>query len=290
MKSTIVGALICLLPFPALAHHTPEHTKSMMMGEMSDPAPTPYEAPPPPEAFSGPAHAADIVFDPVTMAEAREVLRREQGAKNAYKIMVDRLEARMKEGNDDYLWDGQGWYGGDLNRLWIKTEGEGEFGEDPEEAELQVLWSRAITPWFDFQAGARHDILPGDLDRTYLVVGIQGLAPYFFELDAATFLSDEGDFTARFEGEYDQLLTQKLILQPRIELNFSAQDVPELGLGSGLTSVETGLRLRYEFHPEFAPYIGIGYERLVGDTADYARSANEDLGGWRALAGLRAWF
>ncbi|GFO81434.1 MAG: hypothetical protein A49_10610 [Methyloceanibacter sp.] len=260
------------------------------MGQMGDPAPSPYEAPPPPEAFSGPAHAADVVFDPVTMAEARETLRREQGAKNAYKIMVDRLEARMKEGNDDYLWDGQGWYGGDLNKLWIKTEGEGEFGDDPEEAELQALWSRAINPWFDFQAGARHDFLPGDLDRSYLVVGIQGLAPYFFELDTAAFLSDEGDLTARFEGEYDQLITQKLILQPRIELNFSAQDVPELGLGSGLTSVETGLRLRYEFHPEFAPYIGVGYERLIGDTADYARAANEDLGGWRALAGLRAWF
>lgn len=290
MKSLPLALLFCLLPCIALAHHTAEHSKSMMMGQMGDPSPTPYEAPPPPEAFSGPAHAADIVFDPVTMAEAREGARRELGATNAYKIMVDRLEARMKEGNDDYLWEGQGWYGGDLNKLWIKTEGEGEFGEDPEDAELQALWSRAINPWFDFQAGARHDFLPGDLDRSYLVVGIQGLAPYFFELDAAAFLSDEGDLTARFEGEYDQLLTQKLILQPRIELNFSAQDVPELGLGSGLTSVETGLRLRYEFHPEFAPYIGIGYERFIGDTADYARAANQDLGGWRALAGLRAWF
>jgi len=290
MRMLTLAFLFCLVPpVAAFAHHTPEHSKSMMMGQMRDPAPTPYKAPPP-EAFTGPTHAADVVFDPVTMAEAREVLRREQGAMNAYKIMVDRLEARMKEGNDDYLWEGQGWYGGDLNKLWIKTEGEGRFGEDPEEAELQALWSRAVSPWFDFQAGARHDFLPGDLDRSYLVFGVQGLAPYFFELDAAAFLSDEGDLTARFEGEYDQLLTQKLILQPRIELNFSAQDVPELGLGSGLTSVETGLRLRYEFHPEFAPYIGIGYERFIGDTADYARAANEDLGGWRALAGLRAWF
>src|SRR5665648_334576 len=153
MRSTIVGALICLLPFPALAHHTPEHTKSMTMGDMSDPAPTSYEAPPPPEAFSGPAHAADIVFDPVTMAEAREVLRREQGAKKAYKIMVYRLEARMKEGNDDYLWDGQGWYGGDLNKLWIKTEGQGAFGEEPEDAELQALWSRPLPLGLIFRPG-----------------------------------------------------------------------------------------------------------------------------------------
>lgn len=274
----------------ALAQETASHHQTMQMEQRGISEIPLGESAPPPEAFSGPAHAADAVFASEAMAEARGTLRREQGAVNAYKIMVDRLEARMKGGKDDYLWDAQGWYGGDLNRLWVKTEGEGQFGSDPEQAELQALWSRAINPWFDLQAGMRQDFLPDGLDRSHAVIGIQGLAPYFFEVDTAAFFSDKGDLTARFEGEYDQLLTQKLILQPRIEVNFSAQDIPELEIGSGVTSVETGIRLRYEFHPEFAPYVGIGYERLIGDTADYARAANEDLGGWRALAGLRTWF
>src|SRR3546814_4465027 len=108
-----------------------------------------------------------------------------------------------------YLWDAQGWYGGDINKFWFKTEGEGNFGESPEQVEVQALWSRAITPWFDFQAGIRYDFRP-DPERGHLVVGLQGLVPYQFEIDAAAFLSDEGDLTARFEAEYDQRITQRL--------------------------------------------------------------------------------
>ena len=115
------------------------------------------DAPPPPAALSGPAHAADLVYGPLDMAEAREELRHENGDIRAYMVMVDQLEMRMRGGEDGYLWDAQGWYGGDLNKLWIKTEGEGTFGETPEDAEVQALWSRAITPWFDFQAGVRYE-------------------------------------------------------------------------------------------------------------------------------------
>lgn len=247
-------------------------------------------APPPPAALSGPAHAADLVYGPLDMAEAREGLREDQGELRAYMVMVDQLEARMRGGDDGYLWDAQGWYGGDLNKLWIKTEGEGTFSEMPEDAEVQALWSRAITPWFDFQAGVRYDFLPDDADRSHLVVGLQGLVPYFFEIDAAAFLSDEGDVTARFEAEYDQLITQKLILQPRVEFELAAQDIPELDIGRGVSSLKTELRLRYEFVPEFAPYIGVGYERQMGKTADFVRAAGEDVGEWSALVGVRTWF
>jgi len=152
-----------------------------------------------------------------------------------------------------------------------------------------VLWSHAITPWWDFQVGARYDFAP-DPERSHLVVGIQGLAPYEFEIDAAAFLSDEGDLTARFEGEFDLLITQQLILQPRIEFNLAAQDVAEIGLGSGLTSVEAGIRLRYEIVREFAPYVGVEYQQLIGETADYARAAGEDVGGWNFVVGVRSWF
>ena len=202
------------------------------MGTMGGAVPGLPEAPPPPAAFSGPRHAADLLFDPAAMEKAREELRAEQGEVTTYRVMVDQFEARIHDGRDGYLWDAQGWYGGDINKLWIKTEGEGSFGEELEEAEVQALWSRAITPWFDLQAGVRYDFRP-DPERGHLVLGLQGLVPYQFEVDAAAFVSHEGDVSARLEGEYDLLITQRLILQPRAEIELAAQDVRELGIGSG---------------------------------------------------------
>ena len=207
----------------------------------------------------------------------------------AHKIMLDRLEAKLHDGRDGYQWDGQAWYGGDIDKLWVESEGEGTFGKQPERAELQVLWSRAITPWFDLQAGGRYDLLPGK-DVGHLVIGVQGLAPYFFEIEAKAFLSHKGDLTARVEAEYDQLITQRLILQPRLEAELSAQDVPETGTGIGLSTIEAGLRLRYEFVPEFAPYIGVQYERKIGHAADFARDEGEKVDALSFLAGLRLWF
>jgi copper resistance protein B len=204
-------------------------------------------------------------------------------------VLIDRLETSVRGGRDGYAWDAEGWYGGDIDKLWVKTEGEGSFGENPEQAELQALFSHALDPWFNLQAGVRQDFRPGP-ERTHLVVGIQGLMPYWFEVDGALFLSNKGELTARFEAEYDQRLTQKLILQPRVELDLSAQQIPAIGIGSALTSAESGLRLRYEFVPEFAPYVGVAYERSFGDTADFARAAGEDVGGWNFLVGLRTWF
>ena len=259
------------------------------MGAQPGPTPTPPLAPPPAAAFEGPTHAADTLFDPSAMAGAREQLRVEQGEMRTYRVMIDQLEARIRDDEEGYLWDGQAWYGGDIDKLWIKTEGEGGFNEKLEEAEVQALWSHAITPWFDVQAGVRYDFRP-DPERGHLVVGLQGLAPYYFEIDAAAFLSDEGDLTARFEAEYDQLITQRLILQPRLEFDLAAQDVREIGVGSGLSSAEAGLRLRYEFVPEFAPYIGVEYERKFGETADFARDEGEDAGEWSILLGVRTWF
>ncbi|NNC73129.1 MAG: copper resistance protein B [Sphingomonadaceae bacterium] len=244
---------------------------------------------PPPAAFFGPAHAADTVFPPDVMAESREELRQNQGGMTTNLISIDRLEAQVADGEDGYVWEINAWYGGDIDKLWIKSEGEGEFGGSLEETEIQALWSHAIGPYFDVQAGLRYDIRP-EPDRAHAVLGVQGLAPYFFEIDVAAFLSDEGDLTARIEGEYDQRITQKLILQPRIELGFSAQDIPEIGIGSGFTGLEAGLRLRYEFVPEFAPYVGVEWQRQFGDTADFTRAAGGDPGRVVLLTGVRLWF
>lgn len=250
----------------------------------------PPVAPPPQAAFSGPEHAADLIWDPQLMARIRaNRLIDEHGGYTGYMVLLDRTELRVGEGRDGYAWDWEGWYGGDYDRLWVKTEGEGEFGRAIESAEVQALFSRAIGPWWNLQAGVRYDIRPQP-DRAHLVVGVQGLAPYWFEVDAAAFLSNKGDLTARIEAEYDQRITNWVILQPRVEFDLAAKDIPELGIGSGLSSVEAGLRLRYEIKREFAPYIGVQYERRLGDTARLARAAGEDVGGCSFLVGLRSWF
>lgn len=267
---------------------TDPHAGHAMPGMAADEAPP--VAPPPPEAFQGPEHAGTTVWDRDLFLRKREdALIEEHGGFTTGMLLIDRLEYRAQEGRDGYKWDGQAWYGGDYDRIWVKSEGEGAFGEVPEQAEVQLLYSRAINPWFNLQAGVRHDFQP-DPERTHLVLGIQGLAPYWFEVDGQLFLSNKGDVTARLEAEYGQRITQKLILQPAVEFDLAAQDVPELGIGAGLSSAEAGLRLRYEFVPEFAPYVGVEYERKFGDTADFARAAGEDVGGWAFLIGLRGWF
>ena len=244
--------------------------------------------PPPPEAGSGPARAAVAIWGEEAMNEARRELVRETDGGMRLWFQGDRLEYRAREGKDGYLWDIQGYYGGDIDKFWFKSEGEGSFGEPIEGAEVQALWSRAIAPFFDFQAGVRQDLTGPE--RTHAVIGIQGIAPYQFEVDAAAFVSTKGDVTARFEGELDQRITQRLILQPRAEIALSAQDIPELGIGAGLDRIEAGLRLRYEFAREFAPYVGVSQEWRIGDSADFARAAGEDPSVTNYVVGVRFWF
>ncbi len=246
------------------------------------------EGPPPPEALEGPEHAADEIYGADRMAKARATNHTTHGDMLTGTLMAERLELRIAEGHEASLWDVQGWYGDDIDKFVVKSEAEGEFGEALEDAEVQALWGHAIGPFFDLQAGIRLDLEPET--RSHLVLGVQGLAPYMWHVDGAVFLSDRGDFTARIEGEYDQKITQRLILQPRVELQLAAQDIPEREIGAGLTKVETGLRLRYEIAREFAPYVGVGYEAKIGQTAEIAKAAGEDPDGLAFLLGIRAWF
>lgn len=234
-------------------------------------------------------HYADRQFTPAEMDHARSQMMREQGGQSFYMVMFNLAEYQARRGRDGYRWDGEAWFGGDINRLTLKTEGEGAFREGVESAEVQALYSRAIGPYFNFQAGVRHDFQPSP-NRTYATVGFEGLAPYWFEVEGALFLSNKGDLLGRLEGYYDQRITQRLILQPRVELNLAAQDVPENRLGSGLTNAELGLRLRYEIERQFAPYIGISYDRKVGDTARFARADGERVQATSLVAGIRFWF
>ncbi len=204
-------------------------------------------------------------------------------------FQMDQNEYRLSDGDDAYVWEAQGWAGTDYDKLAFKTEGEKAIDGDLEKAELQVLYSRLITDFFDAQIGIRYDFEPNP-ERAYAVIGLQGLAPQFFEVDTALFISEDGDVSARLEAEYELLITQRLVLQPTVELNIAAQEVEELGIGSGPTDFEAGLRLRYEFTREFAPYIGVNYERGLFDTADFKRDEGEDVDAVSFVAGVRFFF
>lgn len=233
---------------------------------------------------------AQEVVDPEATAAVRAHMQHHHGGGMISYVEGERFEYQSNGGDPVFLWDAQGFYGGDINKFWVKTEGEYDFSADEfEEAEVQALFTRAVGSFWDLQAGVRHDFAPFE-DRTYGVLGVQGLAPYLFEIDAAAFVSGHGDVTARIEAEYEFLLTQRLILQPRAELNFAFQDIAALETGAGLSTAEAGLRLRYEIRREFAPYIGVSWMRSVGDTADYVRAAGEDPSSVSFVAGLRFWF
>lgn len=296
----IFAAVILAVPSPALAQAS---MPGMDMGEKPS---KPPEAPMPgmdmtakspgdAEIGTAPApappsdHAADALFDPGEMARARTALRRENGAFSGSMVLFDLAEYQARKGGDGYRWEGEAWFGGDIDRLLIKTEGEGSFGKPIEDFELQALYSRAISPFWNAHVGLRHDIVPNP-SRTYAVVGVEGIAPYWFHLTGQLFLSDKGDLRARLEGSYDERITQRLIFQPRAELNFSAQDMPSIGVGAGLSNFELGARLRYEIRKEFAPYVGVEWAKKTGNSARFARLAGEDSGAVNFVAGVRFWF
>lgn len=211
------------------------------------------------------------------------------------KLMIDRLEYAWADEEDTVNWEGQYWYGGDYNRLYIEGEGEDVVsgGEGGEIETLDVLYSRMIAPFWDVQMGAgyQREYGPGpDKERSFAVVGIQGLAPYWFEIDANLRLSDDGDASADLEAEYDCLLTQRTILQGRFETAYAASEVERFGVGQGMNNVKLGLRLRYEIKREFAPYIGVSWNKKLGDTADLAEAEGEDSEISSVVAGVRMWF
>jgi copper resistance protein B len=234
-------------------------------------------------------HAADAVFGADVMAQSRKELAYEVGGMGYSLVMLDLAEVGFQKGRETYRFEGEAFTGGNINRFGVKFEGEGAFGGRLDDLELQALYSRAIAPYWNLQAGVRHDIKP-DPSRTYLVAGVEGIAPYWFKVNAATFLSNKGELRARVEASYDQRITQSLILQPRIEANVSFQDIPAIGVGSGLTDFEAGLRLRYEIKQEIAPYIGVEWRKQTGATARFARIAGEDPDTVSLVAGIRIWF
>ena len=209
-------------------------------------------------------------------------------------ILLDLLEYQESHASGTIRWDFYGWYGGDEKRVWIKTEGtqstaRGGGGD----AEAQLLYGQLISPFFDAQAGVRlrHRSGPGqNVTRTYASIGLQGLAPYRYELEPTIFISERGQVSARVTATYDQLLSQRLILQPRLEINIAAQPDRPFGTGAGLTDTELGARLRYELRRELAPYVGVTWKERYGETKRLARADGEPGSLISFVVGVRIWF
>jgi len=203
-------------------------------------------------------------------------------------LLIDRLEAFNDSAVHGQDWEAEGWYGNDSNKLWIRTEGERSRGK-LDDADLEAFWNHSIAAYWNTQLGARQDLGEGP-ERTWAAFGIQGLTPYWFELEATGYVGANGRTAARLRVDYELLFTQRLILQPELEANLYGKDDPQRRIGSGLSDAQFGLRLRYEIRRQFAPYIGVNWVRRIGTTADYARQDHRPVLDRQIVAGVRIWF
>ncbi|KQQ68274.1 copper resistance protein CopB [Pseudomonas sp. Leaf127] len=202
-----------------------------------------------------------------------------------HQIVIDQLEWQHASEGKALAWNINGWIGGDIDRLWLRSEGERSQGRT-EHAEVQALWGHAISPWWDVLGGVRQDFKPG-APQTWAALGVQGMPLSGLETEVTVFIGEAGQSALRLESEYDLLLTNRLILQPRAELNLYGKDDPQRDIGSGLADSELGLRLRYEVRREFAPYVGVSWNKRYGQSAG---DGDEDASQTRLVLGVRLWF
>lgn len=245
----------------------------------------PGSAEPPPVA---PDLAGSRYWGPEAMEQAHHAMMTERPAPLYGAIKMDIAEYQFGTHGDSWRWEGEGWLG-DTNRLWVRSRGEGPVGGHLEDAEVEAAYSRAVSPWWNLQAGVRQDLGTGPV-RTHAMLALEGLAPYRFETLVAAYLSDKGQWTGRIEASADERVTRRIVLQPRVEFNLSAQDMPQQRLGAGLTTAELGFRLRYEFTRKFAPYLGVSWTWAGGRTADYRRIDGESPAARVFVLGIKSWF
>ena len=203
--------------------------------------------------------------------------------------LLDQFEGRIGGPDPSFRWDGQAWVGTDYDKFWVKSEGFVQHGGRVEDGRHEFLYDRAVSPYFDLQAGLRSDLDSGTT-RNWAAFGVQGLLPYFFDLEATGYVSDQGHFAGRLQASYDLLITQRLILQPEAELNVYSKADPGRSVGAGLSDIDAGIRLRYEISRKLAPYLGVAYEGRFGQTADSARREGQTTQGARFVFGIRSWF
>jgi copper resistance protein B len=289
----IVAPLILLLAAAPDAIHAQSHDSHDPGQETSKPASPPqadhsaHQKPPDPKPY--PPGIPPITDD--DRAAAFPKLNGQHAVHDdatQYFVLFDQLEWQVGDGANAGSWENTGWFGGDVNRFWFRTEGDVEDGGGAT-AQAHALYGRAIHPWWNVVVGVRQDFRP-DPSRTWAAVGLQGLAPHWFQVEATAYIGASGRTHFRVETEYELLLTNRLILQPLVEVEIFGKSDPERRIGAGLSSADAGLRLRYEIRREFAPYVGVTWNQTFFGTADLARAAGEPTSGTRLALGVRVWF
>lgn len=279
---------------PGPSQPDPQGQARPVQADRTDPA-APGQSPPaaPPQTPDEGSSAAEHVAPeppqhPLPVTTQADMIRMMEmnDAAPFGQILLDQAEWRHSGNEDAGAWDAQGYYGGDYDKLWVKTEGEREDGET-EDAHVDVLWDRIVTRWWSLQAGAREDF--GGPGRTWAAIGLQGIAPGWFDVEGTFYVGGQGRTAARVKTEYDLLLTQRLILQPEVEVNLYGKSDPARQVGSGLSDLDAGIRLRYEIRRELAPYIGIAWTQQFGATADLVRAAGLKASERQLVVGIRAW-
>ena len=210
-----------------------------------------------------------------------------------FLVLSEKLEYAPGGVDRPVILDVIAWMGGARNRLWVRAEAEQLTTGGGGEAQVEALYGRLVSPFFDALVGVRVDRHWGEGDsdaRVLLSLGLEGMAPLWWELAPTLFVSQHGDISARLDASYGVLFTQRIVLEPKVEVNVAVQDVPEFGIGSGLSDIELGARLRYEVRRKFAPYVGVSWQRRLGQTAELARDALEPVGDFSWVAGLRLWY
>lgn len=287
-----VGALLVAFAAPALAQTDPH------AGHGQKPKQAVPSAPKPADKHEG--HGGDEqkralppFIPPVTEEDRQAAFANVEGhavhdkALN-YSVLFDQLEWQSGERADGVSVDARGWIGRDRDRLWFRAEGDGT-SQRVDEAQTHVLYGRQISRWWDIVGGVRQDFRPSSA-QTWVAFGVQGLAPYWFEIEATAYVGASGRTQVRVEIEYELLLTNRLIVQPLVEAEIFGKSDLARGVGAGLSTTDVGFRLRYELRREIAPYVGITWGNKWGQTADFAEAAGEDTGGARFVTGLRVWF
>lgn len=231
------------------------------------------------------AHAQTMAMGPDASSSGQPAMAMEP-VPNFYMVGAQ-IDGTSSHGEGLYSWDAEGWYGGDTDKLWLKSEGL-QRGSETDDGEVQALWSHNIADFWDFQAGVRQDFAP--TGRTYAVVGFQGLAKYFFETQAHLFVSTKGDVSARLKQSLDLPITQHWFIEPHAEANLAVQNVPDERVGAGLSDIQLGLQTRYEFSRKFAPYADLVWHKSFANTASYDRANGDPTDELTLRAGIRFWF
>ncbi len=286
-RTTRIPLVIATLAFALGATTARAAQDAPMPGMQHDPMPA-AGMPAPADTRDPHAYSGGYTLESGPYAMQGKRLLRLGDEQTVATVLFDSLEAVRSNGSNSQAYDAVAWFGRDYDRLVIKAEGEVAHGK-VQEARTEALWSHAVATFWDAQLGLRYDSGIGP-DRRWLAFGVQGLAPYWFEVDATAYIGDGGRTALRLGAEYEALITQRLILQPRIEANLYGKSDAESDLGKGLSDVTAGVRLRYEFSRQFAPYVGVEWSGRFGETADLARAAGERARNTRYVAGVRFWF